>query len=144
MEEATHRTASASAQAPGKHFNARAQLGSLVPTEGYRVLGNHQSGVPSMVGVIRVTKARNPNAWERHDHGDEVLVLLSGACTMTLRDGEGRITERSLSPGDVLIVPSGVAHHATLHTDEIQALFVTPGSGTKEWSDDDSAQEVTR
>src|SRR5262249_27915360 len=82
------------------------------------VLGHHQASVPSMVGAIRVSKARDGNTWERHDHGDEVLVVLSGAATMTLRDAEGRTTEWPLSTGDVLVIPRGVAHHATLHTDE--------------------------
>jgi quercetin dioxygenase-like cupin family protein len=115
-----------------------------MPTDGYLVLGDYQSSVASMVGAIRVSKARDPGAWERHDHGDEVLVVLSGAFTATLRDAEGRTTERSMSKGDVLIIPRGVAHHFTLHTDEVQALFVTPQTGTKEWSAGGPTVEVAQ
>jgi mannose-6-phosphate isomerase-like protein (cupin superfamily) len=144
MEDTTQRSTSSQTQPHGTPFNAISQIASEVPCDGYLVLGHYRSSVASMVGAIRVTRARVSGAWERHDHGDEVLVVLSGACTATLRDAEGRVTERSLSTGDVLIVPSGVAHHFTLHTDEVRALFVTPSTGTVEWSDDGPTAEVTR
>jgi quercetin dioxygenase-like cupin family protein len=115
-----------------------------MPTDGCLILGNYACAVTSMVGAIRVSTARDPHAWERHDDGDEVLVLLSGACTMTLRDAEGRTTDYLLSKGDVLIIPSGVAHHATLHTDEVEVLFVTPQTGSKEWSEGSVAAEASR
>jgi mannose-6-phosphate isomerase-like protein (cupin superfamily) len=128
----------------GTHFNPRLRLETDMRTDGNVVLSDYRSSAPSMIGAIRVTRARNSNFWERHDHGDEVLVLLSGACTMTLRDAEGRTTERPMSPGDVLVIPKGMAHHGTLHTDEVQVLFVTPRTGTKEWSEGDATAEVGR
>jgi quercetin dioxygenase-like cupin family protein len=128
----------------GTLFNPISRLSSDMPTAGYLVLGDYRSNVASMVGAIRVSKARDTGDWERHDHGDEVLVVLSGACTATLRDAEGRTTERSMSKGDVLIIPRGVAHHFTLHTDEVEALFVTPETGTKEWSDNGPTTGVAR
>jgi len=122
-------------QPRGSRFNPRSQLGSNMPADGYLDLGDHHSGVVSMVGAIRVTQALGSGTWERHDHGDEVLVLLSGSATMTLRDADGRTEDHALSDGDVLIIPRGIAHHATLHTPEVQVLFVTPRTGTREWSD---------
>src|SRR5262249_28141330 len=112
MEPATNRSSPAAEQTLGTPFNPRSRLAADMPTDGCLVLGHHQASVPSMVGAIRVSKARDGNTWERHDHGDEVLVVLSGAATMTLRDAEGRTTEWPLSTGDVLVIPRGVAHHA--------------------------------
>ena len=115
-----------------------------MPGDGYLDLGEHRSTVANRVGVIRVTQARGAGAWERHDHGDEVLILLAGAVTMTLRDADGRTEDHAMSNGDVLIIPRGVAHHATLHTAEVQVLFVTPRTGTREWSDASSTAEVAQ
>jgi quercetin dioxygenase-like cupin family protein len=143
MEDTTRQSTPSQTQAHGTLFNPTSRLASDMPTDGYLVLGDHRSSVANMVGAIRVTQARDPGAWERHDHGDEVLVVLSGACTATLRDAEGRTAERSMSKGDVLIIPRGVAHHFTLHTDEVQALFVTPQTGTTEWSGNGPTVEVT-
>ena len=136
MERATQQTSSSSAQPGAAHFNPGSELAAKVPADGYVVLSNHQSSVASMVGAIRVTQARDPNTWERHDHGDEILVLLSGACKMVLREAGGRISVRALSSGDVLLIPRGVAHRAMLQTAEAQLLFVTPRTGTREWSDE--------
>ncbi len=133
MEPATH--PSSVDLIHGTHFNPRSKLSVDVPGAGYLALGDYQASVSSMVGVIRVDNTRDSNAWERHDHGDELLILLAGSLTMTLRDAEGRTTEQSMSMGDVLIIPSGAAHRARLHTDEVQLLFVTPRTGTKEWLD---------
>lgn len=136
MEHATHhQTASSPRQAHATHFDPRARLASDMPTDGYLVFGEYESSVPSMVGVIRLTEARPGSSWERHDRGDEVLIVLSGAFTMTLRDAQGRTTDQRMSQGDAILIPRGVAHHATLHTEEAHALFVTPRTGTKEWSD---------
>ena len=96
-----------------------------------------------MVGAIRVSKARDSSAWERHDHGDELLVLLSGTLTMTLRDAEGRTSECPMARGDVLLIPMGVAHHATLHTDQVELLFVTPRTGTTDWAESSHTQEAS-
>jgi len=135
MKPATNPSSPAAEPTLGAHFNPRSRLAADMPTDGCVVLREHQASVPSVVGAIRVTNARG-NIWERHDHGDEVLVLLSGAATMTLRDADGATTDRPLSPSDVLVIPRGVAHRATLHTNEVQALFVTPRTGTVEWADD--------
>jgi quercetin dioxygenase-like cupin family protein len=137
-------TTQQSPQTLGTLFNPTSRLSSDMPTDGYLVLGDYQSSVASMVGAIRVSEARATGTWERHDHGDEVLVVLSGACTATLRDAEGRTAERSMSKGDVLIIPRGVAHHFIVHSDQVEALFVTPQTGTKEWSDNGATLEVTR
>src|SRR5262245_44741326 len=98
MEDTTQQSASSQTQTHGTLFNPTSRLTSDM-TDGNLPLGDHQSSVASMVGAIRVKRARDPRA---------------------------------------------VAHHFTLHTGEVQALFVTPQTGTKEWSDDGPTVEAVR
>ena len=68
--------------------------------------------------------------WEIHPHGDEIVMLLSGAVTFVLEreDGEERIALSG--QGQYLIVPKGVWHTAEV-TEKAKVLFVTPGEGTQ-------------
>lgn len=118
-----------------KLFNPQSRLAAEMPGTGHLVLANYEANVPSMVGAIRVRQPHDPNAWERHDHGDEVLAVISGSCTATLRDAQGHTITRDITSGDVLVIPKGVAHSFKLHSDEVQVLFVTPETGTEEWTD---------
>ncbi|WKE64747.1 cupin domain-containing protein [Gallaecimonas kandeliae] len=94
----------------------------------------YSSDCASLVGVIRVTNTREPHQWERHDKGDELLVLLSGSFRMTLR--YGHVEEiYTLNPGNALLIPQGVAHSAELDSEHIDVLFVSPGEGSIEWSE---------
>jgi mannose-6-phosphate isomerase-like protein (cupin superfamily) len=68
--------------------------------------------------------------WEIHPHGDEIVMLLSGAARMVLDEPGGhRVVELS-TPGDYVIVPT-----ATWHTAKISVptalLFITPGEATQ-------------
>jgi mannose-6-phosphate isomerase-like protein (cupin superfamily) len=68
--------------------------------------------------------------WEIHPHGDEVVMLLSGAARMVLDEPGGhRVVELSKA-GDYVIVPK-----ATWHTAKISIptalLFITPGEATQ-------------
>jgi mannose-6-phosphate isomerase-like protein (cupin superfamily) len=67
--------------------------------------------------------------WERHPHGEEVVVLLSGRSDLVqdLDDGERTI---ALVPGQAVINPAGVWHRSVVH-EPGTALFITPGRGTE-------------
>ena len=68
-------------------------------------------------------------SWECHPAGDELVLLLSGAATMVVRDG-GKDRELSLTEtGDYCIVPAGLWHTARVRESAIM-LFITPGAGT--------------
>jgi hypothetical protein len=43
---------------------------------------------PAMIGVMRAD-GRVGGRWERHDGGDELLVLMAGRCTVTVRRPDG-------------------------------------------------------
>jgi hypothetical protein len=42
-----------------------------------------------MIGVMRADGSVG-GRWERHDGGDELLVLMAGRCTVTVRRPDGR------------------------------------------------------
>ena len=68
--------------------------------------------------------------WEIHPHGDEIVMLLSGAATFVLRQPDG--SDQSVhvdQPGMTVVVPRNTWH--TARTDaECAMLFITPGEGT--------------
>jgi mannose-6-phosphate isomerase-like protein (cupin superfamily) len=88
---------------------------------------------PAMIGVMRADDSVG-GRWERHDGGDELLVLMAGRCTITVRRSDGRQTAHDAERGDVLLIPKGAAHSFTLHTPEVHLLFVTPREGNSTWN----------
>lgn len=70
------------------------------------------------------------NTWECHPAGDEIVLLLSGAATLLVRQ-HGRNQALPLAaPGDYCIVPAGCWHTARV-IQPSGLLFVTPGAGTE-------------
>lgn len=72
------------------------------------------------------------NSWERHPHGDEFVLLLSGRVRFLLRDPAqpGEESVELSQPGTYLIVPRGAWH--TARTDvPSRLLFITPGQDTE-------------
>ena len=68
--------------------------------------------------------------WERHPAGDEIVVLLSGAATLTLRHDDGDETVALAEAGTFVIVPRNTWHTAHIGT-PTRMLFITPGEGTE-------------
>lgn len=81
---------------------------------------------------VRVAKVRGTHIWHRHDHTDEMFLVLDGAIDIGLRDGGG---ERSvhLAAGDLYVVPRGVEHRPE-SADGASILVVEP-SGTMSTGD---------
>jgi mannose-6-phosphate isomerase-like protein (cupin superfamily) len=84
-----------------------------------------------IVGAKRARDAGDlhPNEQEMHPHGDELLLLLSGALDVILDLPEGERTV-SLRAGGACLVPRGVWHRLTLHQPS-DFVFVTPPYGTQ-------------
>lgn len=80
-----------------------------------------------------VSRFRNdgdwPN-WEMHPSGDELVLLLSGRMTFIMEGTEGSVYRTELSAGEAILVPRGTWHTADV-PEPAEALFVTPGSGTR-------------
>ena len=72
--------------------------------------------------------------WELHTAGDELLHILAGECVLTVREEAGERT-RTLSPGDLVIVPRG-CWHSNDAPGGVTMLFMTPREGnTHSWDD---------
>ena len=67
--------------------------------------------------------------WERHPHGEELIVMLSGSCDLILQPDGGE-TRIRLDAGRAVLVPTGVWHRAEI-VEPGEALFVTEGEGTE-------------
>ena len=57
---------------------------------------------------VRVAKVSGVHVWHRHDHTDELFLVLDGALDIGVRDGDERRVH--LEVGDVFVVPRGVEH----------------------------------
>lgn len=69
------------------------------------------------------------DSWEMHPHGDEVIVALSGAVTLTLEEPDG-LREVIVGPSQMVVVPAGVWHTAR-SLEPARLLFITAGEGTQ-------------
>lgn len=67
--------------------------------------------------------------WERHPHGAEVVICLSGRMTL-IREIDGAHDPVELEPGRAAINPPGVWHTADVH-ETGQFMTITPGLGTE-------------
>lgn len=72
--------------------------------------------------------------WEVHPHGDEILYLLGGECSVHLLANGIEEVIRFAGAGAVLKVPAGVWHTAKVDT-PCRILFITPGEGTRNVAD---------
>jgi mannose-6-phosphate isomerase-like protein (cupin superfamily) len=77
--------------------------------------------------------------WELHGDGDELIHVLAGSTTLTLRQG-GEETQRTLRAGDLAIVPKGCWHrnHAP---DGVTVLYMSPRDGGRNSWDDPAMLE---
>lgn len=70
------------------------------------------------------------SSWERHPTGEELVLLLSGACDLLLERDDDVQRIRLERTGDFVLVPKGAWH--TARTDRpTRLLFLTPGAGTE-------------
>jgi mannose-6-phosphate isomerase-like protein (cupin superfamily) len=82
---------------------------------------------PKIVGAlngqhVKLVKFEGSFVWHRHDHEDELFLVVRGGFTMHFR-------ERSvaLSEGELIIVPRGIEHRPEAQ-DEVQVLLFEPAS----------------
>ena len=90
---------------------------------------NRISELPPGRLVSLVDSATNWDSWERHPHGAEFILQLSGALELILAK-DGKETSILLRQNDFAIVPPGVWHTANV-PEPGAALYITPGKGTQ-------------
>lgn len=69
-------------------------------------------------------------SWERHPAGEELVMLLAGAVTLTLEEADGARSVQLDRPGAYVLVPRNTWHTASAEA-ECTLLFLTPGAGTE-------------
>jgi len=125
----------AKSKTDGMSFNVAAALDGISDPRRPKLLGEYSVERDAMLGVVRIGIEGTQGFWERHDGGDELLVVIAGSLTMTLRPEGAPDQTYDVGPGDALLIPKGVAHSGKLHTDEVRILFVTPREGNDAWTD---------
>lgn len=69
---------------------------------------------------VKLAKLKGEFIWHRHEHQDEMFLVLKGTLRMQLRDHEVIINE-----GEFLIVPHGV-EHLPIADNEVQVMLFEP------------------
>jgi len=78
---------------------------------------------------IMVVKVQGEFVWHSHSETDDLFLVLKGALTIQMRDGEVR-----LGPGELYVVPRGVEHRPVAEEDTHLMLIEpadTPNTGDK-------------
>lgn len=69
---------------------------------------------------IKVVKLNGEFVWHTHADTDELFLVIDGALTIQLRDGNV-----SLKPGQLFVVPKGV-EHCPIADEEVHVLLIEP------------------
>lgn len=70
--------------------------------------------------------------WEAHPAGAEIVICISGGCTLLQEQADGRVERVPLTAGSYAVNPAGVWHTAELAPGErATCIFITPGEGTE-------------
>jgi mannose-6-phosphate isomerase-like protein (cupin superfamily) len=105
----------------------------------------HEHWSPKVVGElngqhVKLVKFRGEFVWHKHDHEDELFLVVKGRFRMDFRDREVWLGE-----GEFLIVPRGVEHRPVAH-EEVHVLLFEPATtlNTGDVLDDRTAVEPER
>lgn len=84
---------------------------------------------------VKLVKFQGEFVWHKHDHEDELFLVVKGSFVMELRD-----QHITLNEGEFLIVPRGVEHRPVAR-EEVQVLLFEPASTL---NTGDAESELTR
>ncbi len=71
---------------------------------------------------VKLVKFKGDFTWHKHDHEDEMFLVIKGNFIMELRDGNIQINE-----GEFIIIPKGTEHRPT-SKEEVQVMLFEPAS----------------
>ena len=69
---------------------------------------------------IKLAKLKGDFVWHKHDHTDEVFLVIKGSLVIELRDGEVALKE-----GEMYVVPKGIEHKPRAD-EECQVMLLEP------------------
>lgn len=89
----------------------------------FRLFDEHWS--PKIAGevndsYVKLVKFQGDFVWHKHDEEDEMFLVVKGAITIRLRDGDVRLEE-----GEFVIIPRGV-EHMPVAEDEAHVILFEP------------------
>ncbi len=79
---------------------------------------------PYRDGAMFLAHYAGATEWERHNTGDEVVLVLEGRTTLILLI-DGKELDHHLSPRELLVVPQGVWHRFET-PDGVKVMSITP------------------
>ena len=77
----------------------------------------------SSVGIGRYVAGSSP--WEKHNNGDELLLVTDGCVDIEVLDASGNSRTEQLKEGSLFVVPKGKWHQLT-STDYVNILYISP------------------
>ena len=75
-------------------------------------------------GGVYVGHYQGDSEWERHCHGDELVMVIEGETTLFILQ-DGQQTPNLLRSGELIIVPQGLWHRFET-PDAVKVLSITP------------------
>lgn len=109
-------------------------------TEKLSLFSDHWN--PRIVGelngqYVKLAKFAGEFIWHKHDHEDEMFLVLEGSFKMELRD-----KTIPLNKGDFIIIPKGVEHKPSAEK-EVQVMLFEPAStlNTGDHADSDKTKK---
>lgn len=69
---------------------------------------------------VKLAKLKGEYIWHKHDHEDEMFIVISGFLKIELRD---QILD--LSPGELVVIPKGVEHRPVA-AEEVKVIIIEP------------------
>jgi mannose-6-phosphate isomerase-like protein (cupin superfamily) len=74
---------------------------------------------------VKLVKFQGDFVWHRHDHEDELFLVVEGAFRMDYRDESGIEQSLDITAGEFVIVPRGMEHRPSA-TEEVHVLLFEP------------------
>lgn len=91
---------------------------------------------------VKIVKFAGEFVWHKHDHEDELFLVLSGELRMEYRDPADGEQSMVLREGEMVIVPRGVEHRPSAESETAVLLFEP--AGTLNTGDAESELTVAR
>ena len=88
---------------------------------------------------VKIARLKGELVWHKHDHEDELFIVLSGTLMMDFKDKKTVATKA----GEILIVPKGVEHRPWTNEEEVKIILVEP-KNTKHTGDIKVEQTVEK
>ena len=70
---------------------------------------------------VRLVKVDGEFIWHKHDHTDELFLILDGEFDLDFRD-----RTVTLQPGELIVVPKGTEHRPAARCGEVKLLLMDP------------------